>query len=142
MPPPTTRITLDELRALAAEVFGVDMRAVTVPWHDTYAVHIGVLWSAPVGPHVEYRSIDVALRGVRDATGSTEGTHAFNVLFDVLEGILRRRSAARGARPPTLLEQTRELEPGPPSSVRPRLAPKDAPLFTEARPSEPPEKDE
>lgn len=141
MPLPTTRITLDELRQLAAEVFGVDVRAVSVPWHDHYAIHIGALWSAPIGLHTEYRSIDVSMRCIRDVDGSTEGTHAFNVLFDALEGILRRRSAAR-----TVMPIAPELE-GPPSSIRPKIAPpfpleSDSKTFSQALPSEPPEKDD
>lgn len=142
MPPPTTAITLDELRTLAAEVFEVDVRAVTAPYHDPYTICLGALWSPPIGPHVEYRSIEITLRRLRDSTGSLEGTHAFQVCFDVLEGILRRRSAARAQR-----KDAGELEPGgPPSTVRARLAPsfpptssEAGPNFTEALPSEPPE---
>jgi hypothetical protein len=141
VPPPTTRITLAELQKLAAEVFDVSEHAVTSPFHDHTAIHLGALWSAPLGPHVEYRSIDIALRGIRDEGGSSTGAHAFNVAFDALEGILRRRSAARAHDPMPAVTQ-RELAQrdasGPPSSIRPRLEP----VFTEALPSAPPESDD
>jgi hypothetical protein len=142
MPPPTTRITFEELQKLAAEVFDVDLRAVTSPYHDASAISLGALWSGPSGLHVEYRSIDISMRGLRDARGSSVGTHAFNVCFDVLEGILRRRAVA----PTAELEQV-----GPPSTIRPRLAPPfegklpappPVPTFGEAAPSEPPEPEE
>lgn len=130
MAPPTTTLTLRQLQELAAEVFEVDVRAVTSPFHDPFTVCLGALWSAPMGPHVEYRSIEISLRNVRDASGSYEGTHAFQVCFDVLEGILRRRGAARALRGDT--------EPsGPPSTVRERIAPE----FIETRSCEEPDGD-
>lgn len=124
---------------MAAEVFGVEVDTVNVPHADAFTIHIGALWSAPAArnPKVEYRAIDITLRGVRDVDGSQEDAHVFNVLFDALEGLLRRRSLRRAR---LSIAQARELElaAGPPSSIRPRLAPE----FTEALPSEIPPPDE
>jgi len=125
-PPEPPRVSFEELQRLAAEVMGVSGRAVTSPWHDKTAVHIGAVAETPEG-RTEYRSIDVAILHCRDTDGSDEDTHAYAVLFDVLEGILRRRFARRAraqVQGHKLQLQGAALPlDGPPSEARLRFAP-------------------
>lgn len=121
------RVTFEELTRLAAEVMGVSARAVTSPWHDKTAVHIGAIAEATTG-RAEYRSIDVAVLRCQDTDGSEEDVHAYAVLFDVLEGILRRRFARRtrahvqGEAPSDLGPVQGSLDE-PPSETRLKFAP-------------------
>jgi hypothetical protein len=138
MPRPTTRITFEELQKLAAEVLGVDPRTVTAPWKNDLSIHIGAIWSAPVGPHVEYRSIEISLSRIRDVDGSEEDVHVYNVLFDILEGILRRRSGRRARLASEAAERAKSFTEEPTSSVRKIAPPFPPPYYTEPLPSEPP----
>lgn len=102
------RITLEELTRLTAEVMDVEPRLVTCSWRDTHAIHIGAIHT-PLEGASEYRSIDIHVSRCQDSDGSGEATHVFSVLYDVLEGILRRRTARRA-------RLGRPLVEGPPTS--------------------------
>ncbi len=142
MPRPTTRITFEELQKLAGEVLEVNPRTVTAPWKTDVAIHIGAIWSAPVGPHVEYRSIEISLSRIRDVDGSEEDVHVHNVLFDVLEGILRRRSARQARLAAEASERAKNFTEEPTSSVR-KIAPSfPPPYYSESLPSDPPPDDD